>query len=60
MLSSKTVKLKLPDTPQLMPKWIGPLQVIECVNPVVYRLQLPLSLRDRAFSALNKSALKAH
>eukprot|EP00200_Dunaliella_tertiolecta_P008577 CAMPEP_0202391580 /NCGR_PEP_ID=MMETSP1127-20130417/91912_1 /ASSEMBLY_ACC=CAM_ASM_000462 /TAXON_ID=3047 /ORGANISM="Dunaliella tertiolecta, Strain CCMP1320" /LENGTH=293 /DNA_ID=CAMNT_0048994021 /DNA_START=3046 /DNA_END=3927 /DNA_ORIENTATION=+ len=45
MLSSKNIKLRLPGTPRLMPKWIGPLKVIERVNPVAYRLELPPQLR---------------
>eukprot|EP00983_Pelagomonas_calceolata_P002335 79087-Pelagomonas_calceolata.AAC.1 len=29
LLSSKNIKLRLPGTPKLMPKWIGHLQVVE-------------------------------
>jgi len=28
-----------------MPKWIGPLKVIEQINPVAYRLELSPNLR---------------
>jgi len=45
MLSSINLKLRLPGTPKLMPKWIGLLKVIERVNPVAYRLELPPQLR---------------
>ena len=45
MLSSKNIKLRLPGTPKLMPKWIGPVKVIERVNPVAYKLELPPQLR---------------
>ena len=45
MLSSQNLKLRLPGTPKLMPKWVGPLKVIERVNQVAYRLELPATLR---------------
>jgi hypothetical protein len=35
----------MPGTPKLMPKWIGPLKVIENINPLAYRLELPPNLR---------------
>jgi len=45
MLSTQNLKLRLPGTPKLMPKWVGPLKVIERVNQVAYRLELPPTLR---------------
>jgi hypothetical protein len=45
LLNSKNVKNRMPGTPKLMPKWIGPLKVIEKINPVAYRLELPPNLR---------------
>jgi len=45
LLNSKNVKIRKPGTPKLMPKWIGPLKVIEKINPVAYRLELPPNLR---------------
>ena len=45
MLSTQNLRLKVPGTPKLMPKWLGPLTVIERVNSVAYRLALPKALR---------------
>eukprot|EP00983_Pelagomonas_calceolata_P000403 13226-Pelagomonas_calceolata.AAC.1 len=45
LLSSKNVRLRLPGTPKLMPNWIGPLKVVEQINDVAYRLELPANLR---------------
>jgi hypothetical protein len=45
MLSTQNIRLKVPGTPKLMPKWLGPLSIIEKVNSVAYRLALPQALR---------------
>ena len=41
MLSTKNIRLKVPGTPKLMPKWLGPLKITERINAVAYRLALP-------------------
>jgi hypothetical protein len=45
MLSTQNIRLKVPGTPKLMPKWLGPLTIIEKINPVAYRLALPPALQ---------------
>ena len=45
MLSTQNIRLKMPGTPKLMPKWLGPLTVTDRINSVAYRLALPKSLR---------------
>ena len=47
LLSSRNIKLQLPrgGTAKLMPRWIGPLRIVEKVGAVAYRLDMPSSLR---------------
>ena len=45
MLSSQNITMKMPGTPKLMPKWIGPFTVTERIGEVAFRLALPPSLR---------------
>lgn len=42
-----TANLRLPGqlTRKLAPKWIGPYQVVQVVNPVAYKVELPESYR---------------
>ena len=41
MLSTKNIKLKTPGTQKLMPKYIGPFEVLQKVGSTSYKLQLP-------------------
>jgi hypothetical protein len=45
MLSTQNLRLKVPGTPKLMPKWLGPLKVLKRVSPVAYKVTLPPALR---------------
>ena len=45
LLSTKNIKLKTPGTMKLMPKWIGPFEVMECVGVTAVRLALPPKTR---------------
>lgn len=40
-LSTKHITLKMVGTPKFLPKYIGPFKVIETVNRVAYKLELP-------------------
>jgi hypothetical protein len=44
-LSTINIKLKFKGTPKFLPKWLGPFEVTQVINPVAYRLQLPSSLK---------------
>jgi hypothetical protein len=44
LLSTKNIKVKTAGTHKLLPQWIGPLKVLQCVNEVAYKLSLPPSL----------------
>ncbi len=46
LLSSGNVALKNPGTAKLLPKFIGPFAVQECVGTVAYRLLLPETMKD--------------
>ncbi|KAK3550578.1 hypothetical protein QTP70_000036 [Hemibagrus guttatus] len=43
-LSTRNLRLKLPCR-KLSPKFVGPFEIIRQVNPVAYRLRLPVSYR---------------
>ena len=45
MLSTQNLRLKVPGTPKLMPKWLGPLTVLKRISPVAYRVTLPPACR---------------
>lgn len=47
LLSTRNIRLKKSDdmAKKLMPKWIGPLKVLDCVGPVAVRLELPPHLK---------------
>jgi hypothetical protein len=44
-LSTVNIKLKFKGSPKLLPRWIGPFKVLEQINPVAYRLELPDNLK---------------
>uniref|UniRef100_A0A8C5QR73 Uncharacterized protein n=1 Tax=Leptobrachium leishanense TaxID=445787 RepID=A0A8C5QR73_9ANUR len=43
-LSTRHIRLKVPSM-KFAPRFIGPYRILRCINPVVYALQLPVSLR---------------
>uniref|UniRef100_A0A8C5WLW7 Tf2-1-like SH3-like domain-containing protein n=1 Tax=Leptobrachium leishanense TaxID=445787 RepID=A0A8C5WLW7_9ANUR len=43
-LSTRHIRLKVPSM-KFAPRFIGPYKILRCINPVVYALQLPVSLR---------------
>lgn len=43
-MSTKNIKVKTAGTHKLLPKWIGPFKVLQCVNEVAYKLSLPPNL----------------
>ncbi|XP_075470961.1 uncharacterized protein LOC142502999 [Ascaphus truei] len=43
-VSSKNIRLKTP-SPKLSPRFLGPFKILEKVNPVAYRLELPPSMK---------------
>jgi hypothetical protein len=45
MLHTKNIKLKMKGVPKLLPRWIGPFEIIKKVNNVAFKLQLPDSLK---------------
>jgi hypothetical protein len=42
--STANIKLKFKGSPKLLPRWIGPFKVLEQINPVSFRLELPSNL----------------
>jgi transposase InsO family protein len=59
MLDSKNIKLRTPGAQKLMPKYIGPFEVIERHGPVAYRLELPHTMR-RVHPVFHVSLLHAY
>jgi len=45
LLSTKYLSLKMPDAFKLLPKFVGPFDVVHKVNAVAYRLKLPESMK---------------
>ncbi len=43
--SSKNLKLSTNGTKKLLPKWIGPFRIAKGVGLVVYKLELPTSMK---------------
>eukprot|EP00882_Tetradesmus_deserticola_P000856 GHRQ01000930.1.p1 GENE.GHRQ01000930.1~~GHRQ01000930.1.p1 ORF type:complete len:1344 (+),score=98.92 GHRQ01000930.1:408-4034(+) len=44
-LSTVNIKMKFKGSPKLLPRWIGPFKVLEQINPVAFRLELPSNLK---------------
>jgi len=45
LLSTKNIKIRAHGSHKLLPRFIGPFPVVECVNPVAFKLGLPPSLK---------------
>jgi hypothetical protein len=44
LLSTRNIDLKNPGTKKLLPKWMGPFKIIQEINPVAFKLELPANL----------------
>ena len=45
LLNTKNVRFKSPGARKLMPRWVGPCTVLECIGDPAYRLELPASMQ---------------
>jgi hypothetical protein len=59
LLSTKNIDLKNPGTKKLLPKWMGPFKIIQEVNPVAFKLELPANLA-RLHPVFHASLLKPY
>lgn len=59
LLSSANIPLKHPGTRKFLPKWLGPFKVLEQINPVAFKLELPPSMA-RIHPVFHASLLKPY
>ena len=59
LLSTKNIKLKDPGSRKLLPKWIGPFKIVEQINPVAFKLDLPPAL-ERLHPVFHANLLKPY
>jgi transposase InsO family protein len=45
LLSSKHIRLKHPGSRKLLPRWLGPFEITQEINPVAFKLNLPVSMQ---------------
>ena len=45
LLSTSNIKLKTPGARKLLPRWIGPFEIVKRIGVVAYRLKLPETMR---------------
>jgi hypothetical protein len=58
LLSTKHINLRMPGSPKLLPKFIGPFPIIHRISDVAYRIKLPDSLPIH--NVFHVSLLKAY
>jgi hypothetical protein len=58
LLSTTNIRPKFKGSPKLLPKWIGPYEITEIINPVAFRLKLPETLK--LHTVLHASLLKPY
>ena len=59
LLSTQNLKLKSPGSKKLLPKWIGPFNVIKVINNVAFKLALPTTM-SKVHPVFHASLLKPY
>ena len=59
LLSSANISLKHPGSTKFLPKWLGPFKVVERINPVAFKLDLP-EVMKRVHPVFHASLLKPY
>jgi transposase InsO family protein len=59
LLSSKNLKFKY-GTSKLLPRWMGPFEILRRVGKLAYKLQLPESWRDKVHDTFHVSLLERY
>lgn len=59
LLSSKNINLKHSGSRKLLPLWLGPYQIVQQINPVAFKLQLPTNM-SRLHPVFHVSLLKPY
>eukprot|EP00878_Enallax_costatus_P031779 GHUV01034818.1.p1 GENE.GHUV01034818.1~~GHUV01034818.1.p1 ORF type:complete len:142 (+),score=8.35 GHUV01034818.1:33-428(+) len=59
LLNTKNIPLKHPGSRKLLPRWVGPFEVLKRVSAVAYKLQLPDTM-SRIHPVFHTSLLKPY